>query len=173
MKQTPLLRKTPMKRSGPIKRSPLVKAAGAKPKATKPKVRSLKAIKSQADLLAAAFCKSGGECAAAGHHGIKCSGRLEWAHLRTRGILHMRHHPRNSAPLCWAHHNYYTGRPDHWTDFINATRPGTWQFLDDLETERKNCKVKMPLRDIYLGWIGFYKGLNSSAQDSETLEVGR
>lgn len=85
----------------------------------------------------------------------------------------MRHHPRNSAPLCWAHHAYYTGRPDHWTDFINATRPGTWQFLDDLETERKNCKVKMPLRDIYLGWIDFYKDFDKSAQDSETLEVGR
>jgi hypothetical protein len=141
---------------------------GSKPtrsKVEKPKekVRSVAAIQREADRLAAAFCKSVGRCEAMGWvapdgSANACSERYEWAHVKSRGQLFLRHNPRNSFSLCNVCHRRFTEHPDHWYRFVEDTRPGTWDYLNAQIKERRDCKVKMPLREVYADWIGFYKG---------------
>ncbi len=129
-----------------------------------PKPRSLKAVRNEADELAACAIKLVGRCAAKGFVGtdgmaVKCSERLEWAHVKSRGILFLRHDPRNAACLCSAHHKAFTLHPDHWFVFIRDERPGTWDYLNGEIRERRATKVKAPLMDVYLGWIEHYRAI--------------
>lgn len=122
------------------------------PKEKPPKKRSAKSLMTEADNLARAFCKREGCCAARGYQ-FTCSGRLEWAHLKSRKLKYIRHDPLNCLPLCWAHHDYFTAHPDLWTGFVAVTFPDRWQRLNDLLIEQRQKRLKPD----YLYWIDFYK----------------
>lgn len=118
---------------------------------------SVKTLRNKADRLAAAYCKRAGSCAASGHVGrlgaISCSGRIEWAHLKSRGHLSIRHDPRNAMPLCHAHHRWFTLNPDEWVAFAERRDPGVWDYLN----HSLNSRPRKPLREVFESWIRFYE----------------
>ena len=129
-----------------------------------PKPRSVRSLRNEADELAARAIKLVGRCAAAGFvaadgSSVRCSARLEWAHVKSRGVLFLRHDPRNAVCLCSAHHKAFTLHPDHWFAFVSIARPGAWEHLNERIRERRATRVKAPLADVYAEWIGHYRAI--------------
>lgn len=150
-----------MKRS-PIKRkSPLV----SKIRKPRPKKPSATTLKNKADKLAAAWCKRVGECRAQGYAGIKCSQRLEWAHVKSRGHLVIRHDPRNSVCLCNLHHRHFTVNPDEWVKWADSNDPGVWDYLNSILILRKEERPPKKMIDVYEEWIRWYKEKESSTKE--------
>jgi hypothetical protein len=118
------------------------------PLKSKPKQSTLK---SKADSLAAAFCKKERRCQAQGQEGIRCSDRMEWAHLKSRSHGHIRHDPLNALCLCNTHHRFYTNHPDLWVEFVEREFPGRWEFLNRRLQETHGKKPD------YAAWIEFYR----------------
>ena len=139
------MRSSPLKRTTPLKRKPIKKKVSAK------------TLCNKADELAAKACKACNECQAKGWSGggkvIQCSGRLEWAHLKSRSHKTIRHDPLNSMCLCWSHHNFFTCHPDLWTKFCEEVRPGVW--------DRLNALLQEGLKPDYSYWIDYYKRVSS------------
>lgn len=138
-----------MKKSPLNKKSNREKCGIEKPKAKNASARTLML---RADKLAGAACRALGRCEACDLFGLCCSNRLEWAHLKSRGIKYLRHDPLNCVCLCNIHHRFFTGHPDLFRDFIEDLKPGTWQRLNNLLIEQKEKSLKPD----YEYWIDYY-----------------
>jgi hypothetical protein len=87
----------------------------------KPKKPTKSKLKAKADILASAYYRSMRPyCEAAELDDVKCGGGLQWAHIFSRSILHMRYEPYNHLILCAGHHLHYTHNPIEWTRFLEA-----------------------------------------------------
>lgn len=142
------MKRTPLKRN-----KPLNSKEKAVKKAKKKKVGQ-RTLKARADVLAAAWCKKDGICLAC-HCGVEggSDGRLEWAHLKSRGEACIRHEPSNAVPLCHAHHFRFTKHPDEWYEFIERVFPGRWAHLRDMVRNHKETNTKTD----YQFWIDWYR----------------
>ena len=79
---------------------------------------------------------------------IQCSDNLQWAHIYTRAILHIRYEKYNNLILCSGHHIFWTYHPIEWTRFLEAYYPDR---LAEAEANRyKFWKVD------YEYWINFF-----------------
>lgn len=144
------MRRTPLRRKPP------------KPK----KKTTASSLRAKADRLAREACVSRGVCEAAAWPGIqnKCSGRLEWAHIKSRGPAYysIRHDPLNCVCLCSLHHRWFHSEPDKFYRFIEWIDAGRWDYLNSKLNERSSCGHRMPLADVYRSWIDHYtkEGMN-------------
>lgn len=123
----------------------------------KKSTKGIRSLRNQADKLAAEYFHAVHEgCTACGWEGVKgvykCSGHIEWAHLKSRGIERLRHDPDNCTALCNIHHRYFTQHPDEWKRFIDEKYPGRWDDLNDILLTDKR-----PLRVVYETWIEHFK----------------
>ncbi len=112
-----------------------------------------KDLENKADQLAGKWCRSHGRCEAEGEHGLRCSDRLEWCHLKSRGYGYIKHDPLNFMCMCNTHHRFFGCQPDLFTDFVDRVRPGTWDRLNALLIEQKQKRLKPD----YAYWIDYYK----------------
>lgn len=121
---------------------------------------SSKTVVERADAMARKFCKRGGRCVVGDYPWPSApknhSSRLEWAHLKSRSNMCIRHDPRNAMCLCNSCHRYFTQHPDEWTRFCEYIDPGVWDYLN-AELLKRNTGVKKPLMEVYLKWIEYYK----------------
>lgn len=99
-----------------------------------PKTPSKKTLTAKLDNAARAYCKShaGEKCQARGEAGLRCSQRLEWCHLKSRGIKIVRWNPDNALCMCNVHHRYFTQHPDRWYEFVEKKYPGRWDELNKI-----------------------------------------
>lgn len=146
------------------------------------KKRSVKTIHDSCERLAVAHCNQTHEgCQAAGYvtkncPSMRCSDRMERAHLISRGEKYIQFRPDNTTLLCNIHHRHFSKHPHAWTDFINAKYPGRWDDLDAILLERKHTRVKEPLDEVYAAWEAWYKAGGDPAEmpylaPSQRLEV--
>ncbi len=91
----------------------------------KPAKSPRKSLQKKADTLASRYYRTlTPYCEAADRDtGINCGGGLQWCHILTRAILHMRYEPYNHLILCAGHHVYWTHSPDLWTKFLEQHFP--------------------------------------------------
>lgn len=144
-----------------MRRSPLKR----NPRKAKPKAQDRgKRLIAKADALAREHCKRNGVCMAQGwsdqgRQPIQCFGRLEWAHLKSRGPKYysIRHDPENCVCLCSAHHRHFHNEPDQFYRFIESIFPGRWDELNRRLIERSKSKCPPRLVDVYQQWIEWYR----------------
>lgn len=117
---------------------------------------SRKTLKAKADRLAGAWFRKSG-CA----RGEGCAGRTEWAHLKSRGRLCIRHSPFNALPLCWKCHKFFTENPDEFYKFVEERFPGRWDFLNARIQEAMDSHEKPD----YEHWIEFYSQRTDTWED--------
>lgn len=116
---------------------------------------SQKTLKLKADKLAGEACRSRGHCEAFGWiqewsaKPHKCSGRLEWAHLKSRGICSIRHDPKNCVCLCNICHRHFTQNPDLFKKFIDWLDADRWDYLNE--------QMQLHKKPDYGYWIKFYE----------------
>src|SRR5664279_1950398 len=91
----------------------------------KPKKKPSKtALKNKADILASQYYRAlTPHCELSGLDGIQCGGILNWAHIFSRAILHMRYEPYNHLILCQGHHTFYTYHPIEWVRVLEKHYP--------------------------------------------------
>ena len=166
-----------MRRRAPLKRKS-AKGSGKLP---------AKRLMEQADRLAREFAKRPGVCLVevARFMGVEiprsallapCAGRLEWAHLKSRGPAYysIRHDPENSVCLCSAHHRLFHAEPDAFVRFIEAVHPGRWDRLVEKLHARSESPAKKPLAEIYADWVEWYgRRKGSEPMNRATLEAKR
>lgn len=166
-----------MRRRAPLRRKPS-KASGKLP---------AKRLMERADRSAREFAKRAGVCLVevARFMGAEvpgsalsapCAGRLEWAHLKSRGPAYysIRHDPENSVCLCSAHHRLFHAEPDAFVRFIEAVHPGRWDRLGEKLRARSESPVKKPLAEIYADWVEWYdRRKGSEPMNRATLEAKR
>ena len=126
------------------------------PKIPKPKVKKVSqtTLRNKADKLAGEACRSKGYCEAEQwmrNEGRTCEGRLEWAHVKKRHHLQIRHHPDNCKCLCNKCHWYFTNNEDRWVRFLDDTSPGLLDRLHKLNRELTGSKPD------YAKWIEYYE----------------
>ena len=98
---------------------------------------SKKTLTAKADKLAGDACRSRGYCESRewiAEHAIKkhrCSGRLEWAHIKSRGVKSLRWDEKNCVCLCNICHRYFTQHPDEFKRFIDNLDPDRWDYLNE------------------------------------------
>lgn len=80
---------------------------------------------------------------------ISCGGQLEWAHIFTRGVKHLRYEPYNKLILCTQHHRYWTHHPVEWTRMLEA-------YFPDRLAEAEANRYKFWKTD-YRGWIKYFR----------------
>ncbi len=68
-----------------------------------------------------------------------CRGRLEWAHIVTRGRRSLRREPLNGLCLCSAHHLFFTNHPAAFEAWVEATFPGRLAQLRAISADFKRC----------------------------------
>lgn len=117
---------------------------------------SKKTLKAKADKLAGQDCRDRGYCEAEAWIKLKavkkhsCSARLEWAHIKSRSAVSIRHDPKNCVCLCNICHRYFTQNPDEFYRFIDWLDPDRWDYLNEQwRTHRKPD---------YEYWIAYYQG---------------
>lgn len=99
-------------------------------KPTKPKVTKLQ-LKKRCDILASRYYRAlTPYCELAGLDTITCSNGLQWMHLYSRAILHMRYEPYNNLVGCASHHLFYTYHPIEWTRFLEHHFPERLQLAE-------------------------------------------
>lgn len=107
-------------------------------------------LKKKCDMLASLYYRTLTPiCEAEGLDNIRCGGGLQWCHIFSRAIVHMRYEPYNNLIMCSGHHTWYTHNPIEWTRFLEKN------FLERLslaETQR----YKYDKTD-YEYWINFFK----------------
>lgn len=87
----------------------------------KPKKKSKRNLKVKCDILASAYYRAQTPyCQASGLDTTQCGGGLQWCHLYSRAILHVRYEPYNNIVMCQGHHLWYTHHPIEWTRFLEA-----------------------------------------------------
>lgn len=90
----------------------------------KPKKLNKTQLKKRADTLASLYYRSVTPyCELKGLDAIHCGGPLQWAHIYSRSVLHMRYEPYNNLVLCAGHHSYYTHQPIEWTRVLENHYP--------------------------------------------------
>lgn len=101
----------------------------------KPKKKVSKAkLKAKADALASAYYRAETPyCELSGRDQIICNGPLQWMHLYSRAILHMRYEPYNKLIGCAGHHFWYTNHPIEWVRFLEMHFP---ERLEQAEANR-------------------------------------
>jgi len=108
----------------------------------------------KADKLAGIACRERGYCESQSwvkSHAIKnhrCSNRLEWAHIKSRGIRSIRWDEKNCVCLCNTCHRYFTQNPDEWKRFIDWLDPDRWDYLNEQMQMHKKPDPEY--------WIEFY-----------------
>lgn len=116
----------------------------------KPKKIPISKLKAKADALASAYYRAlTPYCQAEAALGMRCGGNLQWCHLFSRAILHMRYEPYNNIIMCQGHHFRFTHNPIEWTRFLEAKFPNKLQ-----EAEANRNKFGKP---DYQEWIDFFK----------------
>lgn len=107
-------------------------------------------LRTKCDWLASAYYRARTPyCEAKGNDATQCGGGLQWCHLFSRAILHMRYEPFNNLVMCQGHHLFYTHHPIEWTRFLEANFP---EKLAMAETVRYEFgKVN------YIEWIEFFQ----------------
>lgn len=120
----------------------------AKPKVKK---KNTKALVAKLDALAGAACRERGYCEAhswkqSTGFTFKCSSRMEWAHIKSRGYRVIRHDPLNCVCLCNICHRFFTQNPNRFTEFINWLDPERWSYLEK----------KLLTKTDYDYWLVFY-----------------
>lgn len=81
-------------------------------------------LKKKTDELASKYYRAmTPHCELAGADSITCNGVLQWAHIFTRSILHMRYEPYNHLILCAGHHLFYTYHPIEWVRVLERNYP--------------------------------------------------
>lgn len=116
-------------------------------------------LKAKADKLAGQDCRDRGYCEShewIKKHGLKkhkCSARLEWAHIKTRGYCSIRHDPKNCVCLCNICHRYFTHNADEFVRFINWLDEDRWWYLNE--------QLSLHKKPDYQFWIDYYMGGNS------------
>lgn len=85
----------------------------------------------KADELVSIVVRSRGVCQAHGLDSHQCGGRLQCAHIITRGCFRLRFDfQHNCLCLCAGHHNWYTNHPDQWIlDFIPGNFPDQYEYV--------------------------------------------
>lgn len=118
-----------------------------------PKKPSKTTLKKKADKLAGEACRSKGYCEAYEwpERVYACSQRLEWAHIKSRGICSIRHDPKNCVCLCNICHRYFTQNPDKFKSFIDWLDSERWDYL--------NKEMQKQMKPDYEKWIEYYKEL--------------
>lgn len=118
---------------------------------TKPKKKPTRGkLKTKCDWLASAYYRAQTPyCEAAGKDSTQCGGGLQWCHLFSRGILHIRYEPYNNLIMCQGHHLLFTYRPIEWTRFLER------HFPDKLAEAEAN-RYKFSKVD-YDAWISHFK----------------
>ena len=116
----------------------------------KPKKVSKAKLRIKADTLASQYYRAiTPHCEAQGLDSINCGGGLQWCHIFSRSVIHMRYEPYNNLVMCAGHHTWYTHNPIEWTRFLEKN------YLERLslaEAQRyKYDKIE------YEYWINFFK----------------
>jgi hypothetical protein len=123
----------------------------------KPKKPTKSKLKEKCDLLASAYYRAETPyCELKGLDAIQCGGGLQWMHIFSRSILHMRYEPYNKLVGCQGHHLWYTHNPVEWVRFLEANFP---ERLAQAEAHRyKLWKVD------YEAWIDHFSKLTPNLQ---------
>jgi hypothetical protein len=81
----------------------------------KPKKPNRTALKKRCDILASKYYRAlTPHCELVGLDGIRCGGPLQWCHITSRSVLHLRYEPYNHLICCAGHHSFYTRQPLDW-----------------------------------------------------------
>lgn len=80
----------------------------------KPKKKKEKYKQSKADALFSLIIRARGRCEAIGKDDQPCGGRLQAAHIVTRGYSALRYDEKNALCLCASHHRHYHSYPHKW-----------------------------------------------------------
>jgi hypothetical protein len=110
-------------------------------------------LKKKCDRLASLYYRAETPfCEARGLDGVNCGGPLEWAHIFSRVILHIRYEPYNKLILCSGHHRYHTNKPIEWTRFLEK------HFADRLAKAEavRYGYAKLTVAD-YQAWIEYFQ----------------
>lgn len=103
------------------------------------------------------YMKYNKECQLAGKDSTQCSGRIECAHIISRGKYRLRWDVKNAICLCKAHHFNYTVREYLWWDIVKKEFPEQWAYLELLKrktgsTKREDLQLmKIHLKQILTG----------------------
>jgi hypothetical protein len=129
----------------------------------KPKKVSRTALKKKCDILASRYYRAATPyCELAGLDGIRCGGPLQWCHITSRSVVHLRYERYNNLILCAGHHSFYTRQPLDWIRTLEEHFP---EKLALVEQQRyKFSKID------YEAWIDmFRRGLEAQTDHSFTL----
>lgn len=126
------------------------------PKPKKQKSRG--SLRNKTDWLASAYYRAETPyCELKGLDTIQCGGGLQWMHLFSRAILHMRYEPYNKLVGCQGHHLWYTHHPIEWVRILESHFP---ERLAEAEENRyKYWKVS------YDDWIRRFTDQSSKPTD--------
>ena len=78
----------------------------------------------------------------------RCSGNIEWAHLKTRKYLSIRWNTFNAFSLCSSAHFWFTNNPDLFTRWIDKNYPGRIDEVNKLMQLNIQYKEWM-LKELY------------------------
>lgn len=89
-------------------------------------------LKKKCDTLASKYYRAETPyCELKDKDGVNCGGSLQWAHIFTRGIVHIRYQPYNKLVLCAGHHRYYTSKPIEWVRILEKEFPDRLQLAEE------------------------------------------
>jgi hypothetical protein len=92
-------------------------------------MRKEKFTQKKADDIFSLIVRHRGTCQAKGLDGHPCKGRLECAHIITRGAHKLRFSENNALALCHSHHFFYTNHPHLWYwEFIPKHFPKQYAY---------------------------------------------
>jgi hypothetical protein len=93
---------------------------------------SKSSLKKKCDTLASKYYRAETPyCELKDKDGVNCGGSLQWAHIFTRGIVHIRYQPYNKLVLCAGHHRYYTSKPIEWVRILEKEFPDRLKLAEE------------------------------------------
>ena len=117
-------------------------------KVPKPSKTNTKSLENKADRLFSKHITSLGQCQLQGKDTISCGGRLDPAHIVTRGIKNLRWDINGAICICRNHHAYYTAHPKEWETIIKRFFTGIWNYVQENKNVKFHENMQLVIADL-------------------------